>query len=449
MVSTRTAVGSIGILANHAPLLAMLDPTELRLYKSRVRDRALRPGRGLPAGRRQPRADARRGGAHARRARRRASCSEQLQRGRATSSTQAEDGLGAAARRRARQAPLGGVPAIASLTAALRAASSAWRPAAGIARPAAPYPSRRGRRAGARRAADHLRHLARPRSSRAAAGFVKGWLESRDIEVRDARPQRAAGARGRGRRGRRRRARRVVLHGHLDVVPGRAEQFEPRVEGDRLIGRGAYDMKGGLAAMMCALQGRAPTQDARARALRVRARRGVRGGRRALDRRRSSRAGCAATSRSPASRPTCTSASQAKGVLAMRIEVRGRAAHGSTPWLGRQRRAQGDRRLPPHRVAAVRARVLRAVRPPVDQPRPDRGRRRAQQGARPMRRWTSTSATCPARTRARSSRRSARCRTSTVAAHVHARRRRIVVAHEPVRARAARRGRALDRAARR
>jgi F-type H+-transporting ATPase subunit epsilon len=34
MVSTRTAVGSIGILANHAPLMAMLEPTELRLYKS-------------------------------------------------------------------------------------------------------------------------------------------------------------------------------------------------------------------------------------------------------------------------------------------------------------------------------------------------------------------------------------------------------------------------------
>jgi F-type H+-transporting ATPase subunit epsilon len=34
MVSTRTSVGSIGILAHHQPLLAMLDPTELRLYKS-------------------------------------------------------------------------------------------------------------------------------------------------------------------------------------------------------------------------------------------------------------------------------------------------------------------------------------------------------------------------------------------------------------------------------
>jgi F-type H+-transporting ATPase subunit epsilon len=34
MVSTRTSVGSIGLLAHHQPLLAMLDPTELRLYKS-------------------------------------------------------------------------------------------------------------------------------------------------------------------------------------------------------------------------------------------------------------------------------------------------------------------------------------------------------------------------------------------------------------------------------
>jgi len=34
MISTRTTVGSIGVLAHHAPLLAMLDPTELRLYRS-------------------------------------------------------------------------------------------------------------------------------------------------------------------------------------------------------------------------------------------------------------------------------------------------------------------------------------------------------------------------------------------------------------------------------
>jgi F-type H+-transporting ATPase subunit epsilon len=34
MVSTRTTVGTLGILANHAPLMGMLEPTELRLYKT-------------------------------------------------------------------------------------------------------------------------------------------------------------------------------------------------------------------------------------------------------------------------------------------------------------------------------------------------------------------------------------------------------------------------------
>ncbi len=34
MVSTRTTVGSIGVLAKHQPLLGLLEPTELRLYKS-------------------------------------------------------------------------------------------------------------------------------------------------------------------------------------------------------------------------------------------------------------------------------------------------------------------------------------------------------------------------------------------------------------------------------
>src|SRR5881275_1481209 len=93
----------------------------------------------------------------------------------------------------------------------------------------------------------------RPDELIAAAGFVKGWLESRDIEVHDhdhnGLPVLTAEVGPR-----RDDAPCVVLHGHLDVVPGRPEQFHPRLEGDRLIGRGAYDMKGGLAAMMCALK---------------------------------------------------------------------------------------------------------------------------------------------------------------------------------------------------
>ena len=81
----------------------------------------------------------------------------------------------------------------------------------------------------------------RPEELQAAAGFVRGWLESRDIEVREldhnGLPLLVAevGAPGPD-------APCVVFHGHVDVVPGHPDQFEPRIEGDRLIGRGAYDM---------------------------------------------------------------------------------------------------------------------------------------------------------------------------------------------------------------
>lgn len=34
MVSTKTTLGSIGVLANHEPVLATLEPTELRVYRS-------------------------------------------------------------------------------------------------------------------------------------------------------------------------------------------------------------------------------------------------------------------------------------------------------------------------------------------------------------------------------------------------------------------------------
>lgn len=40
----------------------------------------------------------------------------------------------------------------------------------------------------------------------------------------------------------------VFLNGHIDVVPGEDSQFEPRVSGGRLFGRGTCDMKGQVAA---------------------------------------------------------------------------------------------------------------------------------------------------------------------------------------------------------
>ena len=48
----------------------------------------------------------------------------------------------------------------------------------------------------------------------------------------------------------------VVLNGHLDTVgvAGMPAPFTPRVDGDRLCGRGAADMKGGVAAMVAAAE---------------------------------------------------------------------------------------------------------------------------------------------------------------------------------------------------
>ena len=39
----------------------------------------------------------------------------------------------------------------------------------------------------------------------------------------------------------------VILNGHLDVVAGKPEQFKPRIKGNRVYGRGAYDMKAAAA----------------------------------------------------------------------------------------------------------------------------------------------------------------------------------------------------------
>jgi len=164
---------------------------------------------------------------------------------------------------------------------------------------------------------------------RAAVGFVKGWLEARDVPVTgrefgglpvvlvDVGP--ADGPC-------------VILHGHIDVVPAHENQFVPRIEGDRLIGRGAYDMKGGLAAMMCAVHDLALNDKVRVRFI------------------------CVPDEESDKLDFRCTEALveeglrgdfaitgeptdlhigvQAKGVLALGVEVSGTAAHGSAPWLG-------------------------------------------------------------------------------------------------------------------
>jgi succinyl-diaminopimelate desuccinylase len=168
-----------------------------------------------------------------------------------------------------------------------------------------------------------------PEAISEAAGFLEGWLEARGIEaerdeIRGLPVLKAEVGPA--------DAPTVVLHGHLDVVPGLSGQFDPRVDGDRLYGRGAYDMKGALAAMLVVFAG---MRDQAA----VRVRLGVvgdeeseegeeRGSDHLVD---SGFTGDFAITGEPTDLHIGI---EAKGVLALRLEVGGTAAHGATPWLG-------------------------------------------------------------------------------------------------------------------
>jgi succinyl-diaminopimelate desuccinylase len=163
-----------------------------------------------------------------------------------------------------------------------------------------------------------------------ATDFVAGWLEGRGADV----TRRTYGDRevlmsraGDG-------PVKIVFHGHLDVVPGRADQFAPRIDGDLLFGRGAYDMKGALGAMMlaiCELSAN-PPDGATVEFVMVpdeeRAQPGANASEMLVaDGLRADMVICG--------EPTDMLVGvQAKGVLILEVEVEGRAAHGSTPWLG-------------------------------------------------------------------------------------------------------------------
>jgi acetylornithine deacetylase len=85
---------------------------------------------------------------------------------------------------------------------------------------------------------------------RELAYFVREWSEQRGLEVEiigpSERPSVIAIARGSG------GGRSLLLNAHLDTVGvgGMDAPFEPRIEDGRLYGRGAYDMKGALGAIL-------------------------------------------------------------------------------------------------------------------------------------------------------------------------------------------------------
>lgn len=123
---------------------------------------------------------------------------------------------------------------------------------------------------------------------------------------------------------------RLLLNGHVDVVVAPEKLFEPRLEGDKLYGRGAMDMKGGVAAGVVAfaelvgkvnyplgLQLTADEEVGGFDGVKWQLEEGVR------------------SEFTIALEPTQLNvAVAAKGVLWVEVEAKGKSAHGAYPWLG-------------------------------------------------------------------------------------------------------------------
>ncbi|MDX6677236.1 MAG: acetylornithine deacetylase, partial [Solirubrobacteraceae bacterium] len=160
--------------------------------------------------------------------------------------------------------------------------------------------------------------------------YVADWAHAAGLavdvlEATPGRPSVVCRARGTG------GGRTLLLCGHLDTVnvEGMEAPFEPRVEGGRLHGRGAYDMKAGVAAALIACREAAALDLAgdvvvAAVADEEHASLGIQDVLRGVS-----------ADAAIVTEPTELELVVAhKGFVWMRVELRGRAAHGSRPQLG-------------------------------------------------------------------------------------------------------------------
>ena len=196
----------------------------------------------------------------------------------------------------------------------------------------------------------------------------------------------------------------LIVNGHLDVVPVHADfwsrpPFDPVVSEGRLYGRGSADMKGGIAAAICALgalarSGRVAGCDVVFHLVADEERGGTLGTRVLAE--RGLIQGDACLVPEPTSLSVCVAE---RGLLVVDVTIRGRPGHGSRPRegvsaiehaaVGRARRARRRLRRPAPSPA----------RHPDRQRRRDPRRQRAQHRRRVAARWSSTAACLPGATR--------------------------------------------------
>ena len=163
--------------------------------------------------------------------------------------------------------------------------------------------------------------------------FINGWFEARGLETvryKGAGPHGELSSLvvqvGSG-------SPKILLHGHADVVPGEEEQFEAYEQSDELYGRGVYDMKGALAAMMYAVEdlhtaGCEATVELLIVPDEEREYGGPKGAEILIE---NGHTGDFLITGEPTDFHIGV---QAKGVLDLRVTLRGKSSHGSRPWLG-------------------------------------------------------------------------------------------------------------------
>jgi succinyl-diaminopimelate desuccinylase len=173
-----------------------------------------------------------------------------------------------------------------------------------------------------------------PGTAESAVDFISGWFEARGLE---ATRYKGAGPHGelsslvvRVGSG----EPKILLHGHADVVPGEEDQFEAYERSGELYGRGVYDMKGALAAMMYAVEdlhvvGCEATVELLIVPDEEREYGGPSGAEILIE---NGHTGDFLITGEPTDFHIGV---QAKGVLDLRVTLRGRSAHGSRPWLGK------------------------------------------------------------------------------------------------------------------
>lgn len=126
----------------------------------------------------------------------------------------------------------------------------------------------------------------------------------------------------------------IVLNAHLDVVPGHGGQFVPRRSNGRLVGRGAYDMKGAAAVYVRILQdiARSPPEQRPHVQVQFVTDEEVGGARGAQVLLREGFTGGVFIAGEPTNLDICH---RAKGIVWVTVRVAGEAGHAAMPWLAR------------------------------------------------------------------------------------------------------------------